>query len=78
MNYDLYKLRNSDLMVVNFNSPESIGTAMEIMLAREMRIPIIGLNKDDKFIHPWLSCSVDRMCDSMKELVEHIVKFYLN
>ena len=78
MEYDLYNLRNSNLVVVNFNDPKSIGTAMELMLAKELYIPIIGLNKDKREIHPWLECCCNRMCDNMRELVEHIVAFYLN
>lgn len=78
MNFDLNGLRNSDLIVVNFNNPSSIGTAMEMMLGHEMRIPILGLNKDNKEIHPWLECSCDRIFDNMKDLVEYIVDFYLN
>ena len=78
MAFDLNALRNSDLVVVNFNQPSSIGTAMELMLAKELNIPIIGLDKDKKEIHPWLESSCTRMCNDMRELVEHIVEFYLN
>lgn len=78
MDFDLNALRKSDLIVVNFNAPNSIGTAMELMLGKELNIPIIGLNKDKKNIHPWLECSCNRMCDDMRELVTHVVDFYLN
>lgn len=78
MEFDLNALRKSDLIVVNFNQPSSIGTAMELMLAKELNIPIIGLNKDKKQLHPWLECCCNRICDNMRELVEHIVEFYLN
>lgn len=78
MEFDLNALRKSDLIIVNFNQPSSIGTAMELMLAKELNIPIIGLNKDKKEIHPWLECCCNRMCDDMRELVTHIVEFYLN
>lgn len=78
MEFDLHNLRNSNLVIVNFNDPQSIGTAMELMLAYEMKIPIIGLNKEQKDIHPWLECCCTRMCDNIRELVEHVVEFYLN
>lgn len=78
MEYDLYNLRNSDLVIVNFNDEKSIGTAMELMLAKELHIPIIGLNKDKRVLHPWLECCCNRMCDDMRELVSHVVDFYLN
>lgn len=76
--FDLNAIRKSDLVIVNFNDAQSIGTAMEIMLARELHIPIIGLNKDKVELHPWLIECVTRMCDDMRELVEHVVWFYLN
>lgn len=76
--YDLYNLRNSDLVVVNFNSPKSLGTAMELILAKELGIPVIGLNKDNKELHPWLVECSTRICDNMRELVEHVTEFYLN
>ena len=78
MDFDLNRLRNSDLVIVNFNSPRSIGTAMELAVAYENRIPVIGLNKDNIDLHPWLIECCTRICDDMYELVEHIVEFYLN
>jgi nucleoside 2-deoxyribosyltransferase len=77
MEFDLYNLRKSDLVVVNFNNPKSLGTAMELMLADELRIPVIGINKDKVELHPWLECCTTRMCDSLKEAVEHIARYYL-
>ena len=78
MEFDLNALRRSDLIVVNFNNPNSIGTAMELMLAKELNIPIIGLNKDKQRLHRWLECCCTRICDDMRELVEYVVEFYLN
>jgi len=78
MKFDLNGVRKSDLIVVNFNNPSSLGTAMELMLAYELRIPILGLNKDGKELHPWLECCCDRIFDDMRSLVNYIVDFYLN
>ena len=77
MNFDLYNLRKSDIVIVNFNAPNSIGTAMELMLAKECNIPIIGLNKNNETLHPWLVECVDRMCDNMRELVDYTVNYFL-
>ena len=77
MEFDLNALRKSDLIVVNFNG-DSVGTDMELMLAKELNIPIIGLNKDKRKLHPWIECCCTRICDDMRELVEHVVEFYLN
>lgn len=78
MEFDLYNLRNSNLVVVNFNDPKSIGTAMELMLAKERNIPVVGFGVNGQTIHPWLLECCTRVCDSLKEVVEHIVEFYLN
>lgn len=74
--YDLNALRKSDLVVVNFNAPNSIGTAMELMLAKELHIPVIGLNNNLE-LHPWLIECTTRICNNIRELVEHVVNFYL-
>lgn len=78
MNFDLNALRKSDLIIVNFNNPNSIGTAMELMLGYEMRIPILGLNIERKELHPWLGCCCDRIFNDMRKLVDYVVDFYLN
>lgn len=75
--FELANLRKSDLVVVNFNSPQSIGTAMELMVAKEHKIPVIGLNKDGVELHPWLIECCTRICDDFRELVYHVVEFYL-
>lgn len=78
MQFDLNALRNSNLVIVNFNDSESLGTCAELAIAYDMKIPIIGINKDNKVLHPWLECFCDRMCESIKEAVEYVVDFYLN
>lgn len=78
MNFDLNRLRKSDLVIVNFNSPNSIGTAMEIAIAYEHRIPIVGINENNVELHPWLEESVTRMCYNLREAIKHVVEYYLN
>lgn len=78
MEFDLYNLRNSNLVVVNFNDSKSIGTAMELMLAKEYHIPVIGFGANNQAIHPWLLECCTRVCDSLREVVNHVVEFYLN
>lgn len=77
MEFDLNWLRKSDLVIVNFNVPQSIGTAMELILAKEHHIPVIGLNKDNLELHPWLIECTTRMCSTMRELVDYVTSFYL-
>ena len=78
MEFDLNRVRKSDLIIVNFNDEKSIGTAMELAVAKENKIPIIGLNRDNRELHPWLIECCTRVCDNIRELVEHVVGFYLN
>lgn len=78
MEFDLNALRNSDLVIVNFNDPESLGTCAELAIAYDMKKPIVGINKDNKVLHPWLCEFCTRMCSSLKEAVEYVVDFYLN
>jgi nucleoside 2-deoxyribosyltransferase len=76
--FDLNALRHSDLVIVNFNDPKSLGTCAELAIAYEMKIPVIGINKDKIELHPWLVEFTTRMCDSLREAVEYTVDFYLN
>jgi nucleoside 2-deoxyribosyltransferase len=75
--FDLNRLRHSDVVIVNFNVPNSIGTAQELAVAYEHRIPVIGLNEDKNELHPWLYECCTRICEAREELVKHIVDFYL-
>lgn len=79
MEFDLYNLRNSNLVVVNLgnNGYKSIGTSMELILAKELRIPVIAFNRNEE-THPWILEVCSRICDSLKETVEYTVEFYLN
>ena len=75
--FDLYRLKHSDVVIVNFNVPNSIGTAQELAIAHEYRIPVIGLNENNDELHPWLQECCTRICKTREELVNHIVNFYL-
>lgn len=75
--FDLYHLRNSDLVIVNFNSPKSIGTAQEMALANEWRIPIIGLNESGAEIHPWLSLECSKIFSDADNLIDYVKTYYL-
>lgn len=78
LEFDLHNLRNSDLVIVNFNDPNSIGTASELAIAKELHIPIVGINKNNQELHPWLIEFTTRMCESIREAVDYVVEFYLN
>lgn len=76
--FDLHKVRTSNLIVVNFNAPQSLGTMAELAVAYEHRIPIIGLNEDNIEIHPWLEHFCSRTFKNKEELLNYVSDYYLN
>lgn len=78
MNFDLHKVRNSNLVIVNFNSPMSLGTMAELAVAHENNIPIIELNENSNELHPWQECMCERIFDNMEELLYYVTDYYLN
>ena len=77
MDFDIYNLKKSDIVVVNLNSQDSIGTAMEIAIARDNGIPIVALCKNDDRLHSWLRDSCVRICNDMDELTKYIIDYYI-
>lgn len=85
MEYDFYWVKHSDLIVVNFNSLSSIGTAQEIMLAYTLNKPIIGMIEEDKYdqLHPWykeecikiFKYKPDELEETIKTIIEYIWRF---
>lgn len=75
--FDLYHLRTSDLVIANFNVPKSIGTAHEVALAAEWKIPILGLNEGGKTLHPWLELECSKMFNDIDELISYAKTYYL-
>lgn len=80
MNYDLHKVRNSNAIIVNFNDPKSIGSACEMAIAFEHRIPIIGLCKKEEYslLHPWLKEFCEKIFSNREDLVFYLVQHYIN
>lgn len=77
MRYEFDKIRKSDLIIVNFNNPSSLGTMAELAVAYEHRIPIVGMSSDLQSLHPWEIEMCTRICDDMDELIEHVSWYYL-
>ena len=75
--YDIYNLKKSDIVIVNIDKQDSIGTCMEIAIAHDNGIPIVALHTNDAPIHPWIDMCCLRICDSMDELVDYIADYYL-
>lgn len=77
MRLDLHKLRNSDLVIVNFNDMYSLGTQSEIAIAYDRGIPIIGLDVDNQNLHPWQIEMTERIFNDVNEMLDYIQDFYL-
>lgn len=77
MEFDLNRLRKSDLVIVNFNDMSSLGTMAEIAIAYEKKIPIIGLDVDEQELHPWQVEMTNRIFTNISDLFEYIEEFYL-
>lgn len=79
--YDLHHVRTSDLIIVNFNDPNSIGTTWELAVATEHNIPIIGLKTDSEVqLHPWLNDDCDcceRTFTNIDDMLTYIKDFYM-
>ncbi len=76
MDYDLWLVKNSTLIVVNLDHPNSLGTAIELYEAnKHCGIPVIGFGT--KVNHPWIEECVTVKLDTMDEVIEHIIEFYV-
>ena len=77
MNLDLNKLRQADLVIVNFNDKWSLGTMSEIAIAYDRGIPVIGLTERNHELHPWQECICERIFDNIDEMLDYVEDFYL-
>ena len=77
MRLDLHKLRNSNLVIANFNDMYSLGSMAEIAIAYDRNIPIIGLNESEQELHPWQICMPERIFNNIDEMLDYIINFYL-
>ena len=77
MELDLNKLRNSDLLIINFNDMYSLGSMAELAIAYERRIPIIGLDVDIQVLHPWQWKMCNRIFYDIDEMLDYVEDFYL-
>lgn len=78
MKFDLNRVRNADLIIVNFNDMYSLGTMAEIAIAYERRIPIVGLNDNKQELHPWQIEMTNRIFDDIYDMLDYVKYFYLS
>lgn len=78
MELDLHKVRNSNLIIINFNDMYSLGSMAELSIAYERRIPIIGLDVDKQNLHPWQQEMCARIFNDIDEMLDYVEDFYLS
>ena len=79
MEFDLNKVRNSKLIIVNFNDVKSLGTMAELAIAYEHRIPVIGLCAEEScsILHPWQKEMCNRIFTDIDDLIEYVIEYYV-
>lgn len=79
MEFDLNKVRNSDLIIVNFNDLKSLDTMAELAIAYEHRIPVLGLCTEESYsmLHPWQKEMSNRIFGDIDELIEYVIEYYV-
>lgn len=77
MEFDLHKVRASDLLIINFNDMYSLGSMAELAVAYERKIPVIGLDVDNQNLHPWQIEMCNRIFTDINEMLDYIEDFYL-
>lgn len=85
MAYDLFCVKQADVIVVNFNSLSSIGTAQEVMLAYSLNKPIVGMIENNKYsqLHSWykeecikiFKYNPDKLENTISEIIEYLWRF---
>ena len=77
MQFDLHKLKKSNLVILNFNDPGSLGSMAELAIAYENGIPVIGLNEDEKNLHTWQYFMCSKIFTDREDMLYYIENYYL-
>ena len=77
MEFDLHRLRTSDLVIINFNDMYSLGSMAELAIAYERKIPIVGLDINKQDLHPWEVEMCNRIFNDIDEMLDYVEDFYL-
>jgi nucleoside 2-deoxyribosyltransferase len=78
MEFDLHKVRNSDLCICNFNDPGSLGSMGELAIAYDRRIPVVGLCENNEELHPWQEEMITKKFVDKEALASYVIDYYLN
>lgn len=80
MNFDLARVRESDLVVVNLEGlNKSIGSIIECYEAYKNNIPVLAFGNNDDYpeLHPWVQCCITRHDKDYRECINYIRDFYM-
>ena len=79
LSYDLDHLRHSRLVIASFEfGQKSTGTLIELGVAYENRIPVVGYNPNKETLHPWIESICTHICTSEGGLYQFLADHYLN
>lgn len=74
--FDLHMVKASDVILVNLDFSDSIGTAMEICMAYDVwDKPVVGFGKNKS--HPWMELCISKRCETLEDAVDYIIDYYL-
>ena len=77
MEFDLNKVRHSDLVIINFNDMYSLGSMGELAIAYDRRIPVIGVDTNEQNLHPWQIEMCQRIFNSLDLMLDYVEDYYL-
>ncbi len=77
MNFDIWNLKRSDLLICNINFTRSLGTMSELAIAYDRRIPILAINTSNEELHPWQKTMCEKIFDNWEDLIDYVVVHYL-
>lgn len=78
MQFDLHKVKTSNLLIMNFNNMYSLGSMAELAIAYEKGIPVIGLNESGQQLHPWQYCMCPKVFNNRDDMMLYIKNYYLD
>ena len=78
MEFDLHRVRHSDLCICNFNDPGSLGSMAELAIAYDRNIPVIGLCGCNEELHPWQEEMIAKKFVDIESLGSYVIDYYLN
>lgn len=77
MDLDIYKLRQSELVIYCNNDPFSRGSMIELGIAYQMDIPIIVLNNTKQELHPWVRDMARKVFESTLDMFMYLKEHYM-